>query len=377
MKLSPVLFNSVLLCLALTAALSADSADATDTASDSATPAAKLEIQRAVYGAVGFGTVDVKTNLMALIQSGQTSIVANNDLVGYDPAPEQNKQLHIEYTLNGKSGSVTVGEGKTFTYSANATPPFAISLPVMKPPNTITADATDTASDSATSMAKLEIQQAVYGADGGDSGDVKAMLMALIQSGRKSIVANNDLLGYDPASGQGKQLHINYTLDGKSGTVTVDEGKTLTYSVNASPPFAIRSAKNPLNTIVAENYDAVSGEIKNEVCGEGGYNLCSIHDGNYIVYKDYDFDTGVAAFKARVASTNHCLIEVRLDDPAGPLIGSCPFEGTGGWQEWRDVICKVDNLQDGVRNICLVFRGDPRSVLVNLSWFVFLKSGGS
>ena len=182
------------------------------------------------------------------------------------------------------------------------------------------------------------------------------------------------ILGYDPASGQGKQLHIDYTLDGKPGTVTVDEGRTLTYSANTSPPFGIRSGKNPLNTIVAENYDAVAGEIKTEVCSEGGYNLCSIHDGNYVVYRDYDFDSGVAAFKARVASTNHGLIEVRLDGPAGQLIGSCPFDGTGGWQDWRDVTCNVDNSQARVRNICLVFRGDTRSVLVNLSWFVFLKS---
>ena len=356
---------------------------AADTASGAATSAAKLEIQRAVYGADGFGSEDVKTILMALIQSGRKSIVANNDLVGYDPASGQGKQLHIDYTLDGKPGTVTVGEGKTFTYSANANPPFVISLPAMKPPNTILAEnhdavavAADTASGAATSAAKLEIQRAIYGAGGGDSADVKTKLMSLIQSGRKSIVANNDLVGYDPASGQGKQLHIEYTLDGKPGTVTVDEGNTLTYSANASPPFGIRSAKNPLNTIVAENYDAVAGEIKTEVCSEGGYDLCSIHDGNYVVYKDYDFDSGVAAFKARVASTNHGLIEVRLDGPAGPLIGSCPFDGTGGWQDWRDVTCNVDNSQAKVRNICLVFRGDTRSALVNLSWFVFLKSGG-
>ena len=115
MKLSPVLFSSVWLCLALTAAASTDSAGAADTASGPATSAAKLEIQRAGFGADGFGSADVKTKLMALIQSGQKSIVANNDLVGYDPAPGQIKQLHIEYTLDGKPGTVTVDEGRTFT----------------------------------------------------------------------------------------------------------------------------------------------------------------------------------------------------------------------------------------------------------------------
>jgi len=81
---------------------------------------------------------------------------------------------------------------------------------------------------SATSAAKLEIQRAVYVAVGGGSADVTANLMALIKSGRKSIVVNNDLAGSDPASGQVKQLQIEYTVDGKALTLWVDEGKTFT-----------------------------------------------------------------------------------------------------------------------------------------------------
>ena len=69
-----------------------------------------------------------------------------------------------------------------------------------------------------------------------------ANLLALIQNGRKTIVANNDLAGgSDPASGQAKQLHIEFTVDGKPGTLWVDEGKTFTYSCQREPTGRVRN----------------------------------------------------------------------------------------------------------------------------------------
>jgi hypothetical protein len=134
------------------------------------------------------------------------------------------------------------------------------------------------------------------------------------------------------------------------------------------------ATNNPLNIIAAENFDAQSGGIKTEPCSEGGNDLCSIHNGDYVVYKSYDFDSGVAAFKASVASPNRAAIEIRLDSPTGHLLATCPFDKTGGWQTWQDISCKVDNSQAGVRDIYLVFHGDTQNALVNLRSFVFLKS---
>lgn len=134
------------------------------------------------------------------------------------------------------------------------------------------------------------------------------------------------------------------------------------------------AANNPLNTILAESCEAKSGAIKTEACIEGGANLSSIHNGDYILYKSYDFDSGVAAFKARVAAVRSGSLEIRLDSLTGPLAGSCSFENTGGWQNWRDVSCQVDNSQAGVRNLFLVFRGNSSNALVNIKSFVFLKS---
>ena len=108
---------------------------------------------------------------------------------------------------------------------------------------------------AAASAAKLEIQRAVYGATGGGSADVTANLMALIQSGRKSIVVNNDLAGSDPASGQVKQLHIEYTVDGKALNLWVNEGKTFTYTANSSQPFGVSKLGDTFNRPPSEVAD--------------------------------------------------------------------------------------------------------------------------
>ena len=100
----------------------------------------------------------------------------------------------------------------------------------------------DRASDAARPAAKLKIKRAVYEAvDGGGSADVKAELVDLVRSGQYSIVAGNDELGGDPAPLHVKRLRVEYTLDGKPGTATVDEGATLTFPVNTGQMAAARS----------------------------------------------------------------------------------------------------------------------------------------
>jgi hypothetical protein len=98
------------------------------------------------------------------------------------------------------------------------------------------------AADITPTPAKLEIKHAVYeGENGGGSADVTAKVMVLVQSGRKSIVASNDELGGDPASGSVKQLRVDFTLDGKPASLTVEEGDTLTFPANTNQLSAIRT----------------------------------------------------------------------------------------------------------------------------------------
>lgn len=94
---------------------------------------------------------------------------------------------------------------------------------------------------NAPSADRLEIKSAVYETkSSGPSADVTAKIIAMIKSGQKSVVASNDELGGDPAAGQVKQLRVEFTLDGKPGTLTVDENDTLIFPVNAAQLAAAR-----------------------------------------------------------------------------------------------------------------------------------------
>lgn len=76
-------------------------------------PAAKLSVQRAVYEALdGAGSMDVTARLAELARDGQIVIAASNDALGRDPALLHEKQLRVEYTLDGKSGSISVPENE-------------------------------------------------------------------------------------------------------------------------------------------------------------------------------------------------------------------------------------------------------------------------
>jgi hypothetical protein len=95
---------------------------------------------------------------------------------------------------------------------------------------------------NATAKVKVVIQRAVYGGtDGGGSTDVTAKVKALIKSGEKSVLVDNDELGGDPAFGQAKRLRVRYTLNGKSESMTADEGETLVFPVSGKGPASARS----------------------------------------------------------------------------------------------------------------------------------------
>jgi Carbohydrate binding module (family 6) len=133
-------------------------------------------------------------------------------------------------------------------------------------------------------------------------------------------------------------------------------------------------SNNPLDIIRAEKFDGKSPGIGVEACALGGQDLCSIHDGDYIVYRHFDFDSGVAAFMASVATLHDGQIEIRFDSKTGPLAGICVFKNTGGWQEWNDVGCGIDSSLSGVRDVYLIFHGNAAKALVNLNSFVFQKT---
>jgi len=90
----------------------------------------ELKIVRATYGA-GQKSADVTGKLRAAAASGALSIKVENSLVGRDPAPNITKELKVEYILDGKPETATVGEDGTLTLGT--APAWAIELPEAVP----------------------------------------------------------------------------------------------------------------------------------------------------------------------------------------------------------------------------------------------------
>ncbi|MBP2629611.1 MAG: beta-xylosidase [Firmicutes bacterium] len=126
---------------------------------------------------------------------------------------------------------------------------------------------------------------------------------------------------------------------------------------------------NPYTTNEAETMNQEYG-INTEACGEGGRDVAYIENNDWIKIKGVNFGSSAASFDARVASaTNGGNIELRLDSPTGTLVGTCPVQGTGGWQSWVTKSCNVSGAT-GVHDLYLKFTGGS-GYLFNLNWWKF------
>jgi arabinoxylan arabinofuranohydrolase len=132
------------------------------------------------------------------------------------------------------------------------------------------------------------------------------------------------------------------------------------------------------NTIEAWRACLLSGQVHSEAiqpgpnCSSFGEHLTMIHAGDWAAYKYIDFGPGVTAFQARAASLAYGgAIDLHLDRPDGPLVGTCPVSRTGGWQQWQKFTCPVQGTA-GVHALYLVFHGRSGR-LFNLEDFLFIK----
>ncbi len=130
--------------------------------------------------------------------------------------------------------------------------------------------------------------------------------------------------------------------------------------------------RDPFVKMEAESYDSQSG-IQNVTCDEGTEAVGYTENGDYIVFQNVDFgSSGAGSFQARVSSdTEGGNIEIRLDSITGPLAGTCPVKGTGGWQVFTDAKCGLNGVS-GKHDVYLKFTGGS-GYLFNLNWFTFGK----
>jgi len=152
------------------------------------------------------------------------------------------------------------------------------------------------------------------------------------------------------------------------------DGTIPALTMSSSGPKAIEKL-NPFQRVEAETI-AFSSGLKTEVCSEGGMDVTSVSNGDYIKVKNVDFGSGATSFDARVASaTNGGSVELHLDSQTGTLLGTCAISGTGGAQTWTTMTCPVDGAT-GVHDLFLKFTGGSGN-LFNFNWWQFSGPGGT
>ncbi|WP_420878041.1 glycoside hydrolase family 43 protein [Sorangium cellulosum] len=172
-------------------------------------------------------------------------------------------------------------------------------------------------------------------------------------------------------------FYHNGALPGGGGFHRSTSVEQFTFNADGTfPTIKMTQAGAPgvgnLNPYVMTEAETIAWEsgVETEACSEGGINVTSIEDGDYIKVKGVDFGTGAVSFDARVASaTGGGSIELRLDSPTGTLVGTCMVQGTGGAQTWVTSSCAVDGAT-GIHDLYLKFTGG-NGPLFNFNWWKF------
>lgn len=143
------------------------------------------------------------------------------------------------------------------------------------------------------------------------------------------------------------------------------------HTADTARPAGASGCANAFGTTGAAGQAGTAGTAgRTEALDTYSEHLTQIHRGDWAAYKYIDFGSEVSLFEARAGSRAYGgQIEVRLDNPEGPLVGTCEVGHTGGWQKWETVTCPIQSVS-GVHAVYLVFKG-RESRLFDLKSFRF------
>lgn len=132
----------------------------------------------------------------------------------------------------------------------------------------------------------------------------------------------------------------------------------------------LNPGRNLVTPIQASSFNGSAGGVNTENCAESAFDVGNISNGAYTCYNNITLN-GVTNFVARVASAGPGgSIQVRLDSPAGTLIGTCTVPVTSSWQAWTTVSCGLA-ATNGRHTLYLVYAGGG-GYLFNVEWFALL-----
>ncbi|RYP40348.1 hypothetical protein DL767_001760 [Monosporascus sp. MG133] len=174
-------------------------------------------------------------------------------------------------------------------------------------------------------------------------------------------------------------FYHNGALPGGSGYTRSVAVERFVYNSDGTIPTIKMTKSGPpqlgtLDPYVRQEAETMSysSGIKTEICSEGGMDVTSINDGDYIKVKGVAFGTGATSFSARVASTSSGgKIELRLGSTGGTLVGTCSVPSTGGAQTWSTITCSVSGAT-GTQDLFFRFTGSG----FNFNWWQFSTGRG-
>lgn len=99
--------------------------------------------------------------------------------------------------------------------------------------------------------------------------------------------------------------------------------------------------------------------------------VTDIERGGWIGLSGVDFGSGAESFHVSVLSLEAGgVLELHLDEPAGPVIGRLTVSAADGSQEWVELKTEVQGAE-GVHNLYLVFTGESDKGLFKLAAWQF------
>lgn len=122
-------------------------------------------------------------------------------------------------------------------------------------------------------------------------------------------------------------------------------------------------------TIEAESFSSQEG-VRIEDMSSGGQNIGFIENGDWIMFKNVDFEDGARSFKA-VLSGNASGIELYLGSPNKSPVASINFAGTSGFSDYQNVKFNIPTIS-GINDLYIRFTGEA-GYLLNADSFIFDK----
>ena len=197
----------------------------------------------------------------------------------------------------------------------------------------------------------------------------------LNSDGSKALVVYNDSGSPQSFSVQWGNQSFAYTLPSLAGaTFTWSGTQSGNYSVKATSQIQASSFNSTGGTNSSTDLTTYGLETESTSDTNGGYDVAYSTAGDYAVFKNIDFGSGVSGISARMACNGNCggTLEFHLDSLSGTLVGSVAIPATGGWQTWSTVSASAVSA-GGVHDLYVVYGAAPGGTtsLGNLNWFQF------